>query len=341
MKHQPWLRTARFDLAFICAPAFLVSLIALVSHGSISPSSAFSWLFLVVFVDVAHVYSTLFKTYFDREELSRRPVLYIAVPLAAWAAGVFLYTFGALTFWRVLAYLAVFHFVRQQYGFMRLYAHADESTATRRRVEAASVYLAALVPILHWHATLPKAFHWFVEGDFMDLSMIEPFLVVGWLTLAACLISFFYFETSSWRRTGFWNVPKTLIIVGTALSWSIGIVLFDDDWTFTLTNVVAHGIPYFALIWLTGAKKPASGRFSFFVPRYAWAFLAIPIAIAYFEEGLWDAWVWGEHATLYPWTNPFAGIVRDRSIMNVLVPLLALPQATHYLLDGFIWKRDR
>jgi hypothetical protein len=23
------------------------------------------------------------------------------------------------------------------------------------------------------------------------------------------------------------------------------------------------------------------------------------------------------------------------------VPLLALPQATHYLLDGFIWRRPR
>ena len=32
-----------------------------------------------------------------------------------------LYSRGELVFWRALAYLAVFHFVRQQYGWMALY----------------------------------------------------------------------------------------------------------------------------------------------------------------------------------------------------------------------------
>ncbi|WP_288880196.1 hypothetical protein [Pedobacter panaciterrae] len=30
--------------------------------------------------------------------------------------------------------------------------------------------------------------------------------------------------------------------------------------------------------------------------------------------------------------------VIDMSMLTLLVPLLALPQSTHYVLDGFIWK---
>jgi hypothetical protein len=43
------------------------------------------WAFFscVVAVDVAHVYATLFRTYWDREELGRHPLRYASLPLAA------------------------------------------------------------------------------------------------------------------------------------------------------------------------------------------------------------------------------------------------------------------
>ncbi len=28
----------------------------------------------------------------------------------------------------------------------------------------------------------------------------------------------------------------------------------------------------------------------------------------------------------------------DPDIMKIIVPLLALPQVTHYIIDGFIWR---
>jgi hypothetical protein len=31
--------------------------------------------------------------------------------------------------------------------------------------------------------------------------------------------------------------------------------------------------------------------------------------------------------------------VRPGGFENVLVPLLAVPQITHYVLDGFLWRR--
>jgi hypothetical protein len=47
--------------------------------------------------------------------------LYSLVPLLGFAIGVALYSEGELVFWRALAYLAVFHFIRQQYGWVALY----------------------------------------------------------------------------------------------------------------------------------------------------------------------------------------------------------------------------
>lgn len=33
--------------------------------------------------------------------------------------------------------------------------------------------------------------------------------------------------------------------------------------------------------------------------------------------------------------------VQDNLLLDILVPLLALPQITHYVLNGFIWKVSR
>ena len=41
-----------------------------------------AWVPAILLVDVAHVYATAFRVYFDRDELQRRPLLYFAVPLA-------------------------------------------------------------------------------------------------------------------------------------------------------------------------------------------------------------------------------------------------------------------
>ena len=58
----------------------------------------------------------------DAKEFKRRRRLYLGVPALAVLVGVSLQWLGGnLWFWRVLAYLAVFHFVRQQWGWVAMY----------------------------------------------------------------------------------------------------------------------------------------------------------------------------------------------------------------------------
>ncbi len=62
-------------------------------------------------------------------------------------------------------------------------------------------------------------------------------------------------------------------------------------------------------------------------------FLATLWAIAYLEELIWDRAIWHDRSWLFG-----ASIDVGRAAM-LLVPLLAVPQLTHYLLDGFLWRR--
>src|SRR6185503_17294048 len=109
----PWLFSAGTDLSVFLGSA-AVSLVALwigaragVLYGD---TPDWAWVPAVLLIDVAHVYATGFRVYFDKDELSRRPGLYLLVPLIGFAIGVALYSEGELVFWRALAYLAVFHF---------------------------------------------------------------------------------------------------------------------------------------------------------------------------------------------------------------------------------------
>ena len=64
---------------------------------------------------------------------------------------------------------AVFHFIKQQAGFVALYlrAGAEAPTAFDRRLCTAAVWAGTAGPVLYWHASLPRRFSWFMDGDFL------------------------------------------------------------------------------------------------------------------------------------------------------------------------------
>lgn len=356
---QPWLSSAAWDSILIISPAFVTSFIALIFAPQLDNSAAlplWAWVTFVLLVDVAHVYATLFRTYLDRKAFKQNGTILLTIPLACWVVGCLLYCMDALFFWRALAYLAVFHFIRQQYGFMALYARKDPASYRKFHwLDSACIYAATLYPIIYWHTHLPRNFNWFVSGDFAEslpaaFSEIAllAYLVVGTLYIAKELILL--------KTSGFLNIPKNLIVFGTALSWWVGIVALNSDIAFTMTNVITHGIPYMALIWLyrqstirdleaadaSMHEKPTnSALITRTALTYVPAFVFLLWALAYLEEGLWDGFVWREHLSFF---LPFAGLpaINDVSILAILIPLLSLPQSTHYVLDGFIWRvKDR
>ena len=331
-----WLFSRNIDLTVFLGSA-LASLVLLAVGWKLgildSESPDWTWISAVLLIDVAHVWSTSFRVYFDKEELKRRLWLYLLVPISGYAVGVALYSEGDLTFWRALAIVAVFHFVRQQYGWVALYRRKlNETNTWTWWIDAAAVYLATIYPLAFWMASLPRNFQWFVENDFFLLpdlvdDILFPVYIIALTAYAAKSIYLFYTER-------FLNPGKDIVVATTAVCWYVGIVLFNSDYAFTVTNVIIHGVPYFALIWFYAkARRESTGPFYRAFSSNWVVFLATLWAFAYVEELFWNRGVWHERTWLF-------GENWDWSEWKVyLVPLLAVPQLTHYILDGFIWRR--
>lgn len=333
----PWLFGARTDLAVFLGSAILsLALLALGWQLGLLHQDSPEWIWVpaVLAIDVAHVWSTIFRVYLDSEEFARRRKLYIGIPIVAYALGVAAYSVGPLFFWRCAAYLAVYHFVRQQYGWVAMYRRrAGEDSRLGRYIDTAAIYAATLYPLIHWHAHLPREFWWFVTGDFASpVPTIVPTLLFP--LYVAILATYAARSLWLWRAQRRGNPGKDIVVVTTALCWHLGIVTFNSDYAFTVTNVVIHGVPYFALVYFharrrAGARKPGAIAIAASGPV---AFVLVLIALAYGEELFWDRLVWQERSWLFgdSWGSPQLGL---------LVPLLALPQLSHYLIDGFVWRK--
>ena len=332
-----WVFSPRLDLLTFGGSALL-------SLGLLALGLAFGWdeqpvsptLFVgaVVLVDVAHVWSTSLRTYCDRESFTRHKTLYLTLPLAGYVAGLALYSEGPLLFWRAFAYLAVFHFVRQQSGWVKLARLGDDATPSW--LDALVIHSAAFAPIAYWHAHLPRAFDWFITGDFL----VMPEAAARLLWISSCILfvisifSYIVLHARAGRRQA-WG--KHLVVSTTIALWWLGIVVFDSDYAFTVTNVFAHGIPYLVLIAVYARRRSplvAGGWLAHFRTHTVPKLLGAVWLVAWLEELLWDRTVWHDHPTLFGASISLGGMA------PFWVPLLALPQLTHYALDGFIWRRS-
>jgi hypothetical protein len=335
-----WVFSPRGDLLAFAGPLVLAGVVVLlVARGGGLGADVPPWAFalLIVGCDVAHVWSTLFRTYLDPRERRRRAAALALVPAGCFLGGVLLHALDGAWFWRALAYLAAFHFVRQQWGFMAYSRRAAGETSRFDRVlDQVAIYDATLFPLLWWHANLPRAFVWFVDGDFVagtpaavgDAGHAVHFAVLGaWVARQAWLFA---------RGRGV-NLGKALVLGTTWVAWYGGIVVLDSDVAFTATNVLAHGVPYLVLVrrWGTARFRGERGAVAaVFRPAGVVAFYGIVLALAFVEEGLWDRLVWRTHGSLFP--VPAADL--GAGVLAVLVPLLAVPQATHYVLDALLWR---
>ncbi len=338
---NPWLHSATWDVAVFGGSAALAS--ALLVWGQVTgvlrgETPAWAWVATVVAVDVAHVWSTAYRIYLDPVERRRRPALYIGTPLIAYTLGVLLYSASSAFFWRVLAYLAVAHFVRQQYGWMALYRRRlGVLSRLDRCLDDAAIYSATLYPLLHWHAHLPREFAWFLEGDFLP-GLPPSAAEILWPVHVAISVAYVARQVQLVLQGRPVSWGKNLVVATTWLAWYGGIVVLGSDYAFTVTNVLVHGIPYLAVVWLYGRNRYAASASPvlsqvFRRGRVA-LFLAPLFVLAWGEEWLWDLFLWHERGALFPGPALFP----SSDTLALLVPLLALPQATHYVLDAWIWR---
>lgn len=332
-----------WDLTWFVVPGLLAAAWGL-GIGLLDPtpedSSLGLWILGVLLVDVAHVYASLYRTYLDPvARRTHRKRLIWAPILCAWF-GFLLHLESPRLFWSVLAYVAIFHFIKQQVGFALLYVKAGDESSLDRKLTVWAMWTATLVPVVYWHTSLPRNIAWFMQGDLVE--WIPPALGAMVLWAQAPLWLVFLGRRAWLARAGRPNPMVPALVGVTALCWNLGIVVFDDDRIFTITNVFLHGIPYMALVWLAGGRDRIQGLLSRRSKR-PWGlltllgvFYGVLVILAFTEEALWDRWVWHDHPELFGVAQGGPG--PESMAMAALVALLTVPQATHYLLDRWIWR---
>src|SRR5258707_14800445 len=92
-----WLFSQKIDLTVFLGSAVTALLLLAVGWqlGYLTGETPeWTWVSAVLFIDVAHVWSTSFRVYFDKAEFKRRFLVYMVVPGFCCAGGVALFSAG-------------------------------------------------------------------------------------------------------------------------------------------------------------------------------------------------------------------------------------------------------
>lgn len=381
-----WFGGRGFDLGFFHVPIWFCwgVVFCLPSSLMYAKMPIWGWVLIVLLIDVGHVWATVFRTYFDPEHRARNRDLLWGFPLLSFVVAWLLAYISTALFWRVLAYFALYHFIKQQVGITALYhgrlsgvllRGVGEAERTQRKAwlgrvrfwDRVCIYIATGLPILYWHTHLPRKISWFAQGDFVSWLMytqrlrsvgwgwsvydVLVWLVVGvWVGSVVGWVGLHVYTAKRYDVGLAWG--KILWVTGTYVNWYLGIVYLDSPFAFALTNVVAHGIPYYGLVYMytenawrdeERAKRLAWAVWRPYLTRrvFSVALFVVPVLLfSFWEEYFWDLLVHGrDHAAFYGFflRYPIAA-VKEPAWRAFWIAFLTIPQATHYFLDGFLWK---
>ena len=352
-KHvQNWVLDPVQDTVLVIAAPLLVLALALLAFRTLPAANATSLIIVThVVLTVAHHLPTFIRIYGDVELFRRHRWSFVLAPIIPllFSAGIlayinyrglpveyFLYLYIMLAIWDP------WHFLRQHYGFMRLYDRANEAPkplAARMDLTLCSVwfvyimlasgawlagmlqdlYVTARIPVIL--ATPPDAIAR-VTVVMRDIAFLVTAAYVGYL--AWC-----------WRRGYFISLAKLALIAATFgvmyLMYAPNAWMQDlaPEWTFKVGFAalgIVHMTQYLAIVWRYNRRlgqmpgRSRAGVFTRLHSRGGWLIAAcyVLVCLAY-----------GELITT---------VHANRWIMSVLLAVGFTSTLMHYYFDGFIWK---
>lgn len=348
-----WVTSKWMDLGVFLIPVWVMWAVFLLFQDGLSSLDLplWAWVVFILGLDVSHVWSSLFRTYLDKEEFQAQKRMLILAPIAALLLSILLLYFGPWLFWRIMAYLAVFHFIKQQYGFVALYKVRAKERYKGVISDKLIVYIATVYPLIFWHFNSDSNINWFVENDFFQLHQFLPETAIQ--TGFSILNMLYWFIILWWilaqiraKRAGNTISNGKLFWIGTtAINWWFGIIYFNSDLVFSISNVVAHGLPYLGLIYFYGNGRATlrQGKTPMVSKRLKWlgVLIATVLVFALIEEYFWDMLVYRDHSVFFETIYPYRwNQLMDTWPVIIAIAFLALPQQVHYIADGFIWKMN-
>jgi hypothetical protein len=344
-----WIFSIKIDIITLFLPVWLIWIVCFLLPEPFLNQNLplWIWVLIVMGIDVSHVWSTIFRTYLDKGEFKRHQKVLIFTPIIIFVSLFVIASFSIIWFWRVMAYLALHHFIKQQYGFLAIYRAKSKLKLGKIFNDKWIIYFSMLYPVFYWHFANKRKFQWFHSGDFFNFFSFIKFNENTWhifhilyvLIILAWLVEEIYYNHQNFA----WG--KNLWILTTAGNWFLGIVYFNSDIAFTLTNVVGHGIPYIVLVFFYVEKKKSltQSKIYFWLTFKNIAFMFfIIILLAFLEEYCWD-WLLNRQKSLFfnLFLNYPTHLIQNHYLQAFFFSLLSIPQVSHYIIDGYIWKNNK
>jgi hypothetical protein len=349
---QNWVLTPFQDSLLIIAAPLLVLGAALVMFRVLGPLEATAYIILAhVVMTVAHHLPTFIRIYGDVELFKRFKRSFILAPTLSltfsfavlgylnykgYPLEYFFYIYIMLALWDP------WHFLRQHYGFMRIYDR--QNAAPGRFAARMDLWLC-----LTWFAYILLASGDWIPGVLEDLQrhaqigalLAIPAGALPRLTEAmydvaiAMSVAYLLYLGWCWRRGYFISGAKlalfaitfgVMYVAYTPNSW---ILSAAPGWTFKVGFAVlgiVHMTQYLAIVWrynrsLTKREDRArAGVFRSFHARGTWLTAVVYVAVC------------------LAYGSTITTVHEGRWVMSVLLAVGFTSTLMHYYFDGFIWK---
>lgn len=274
---QPWLHSAQWDLSFLILSVLIAAIpysIYILFGGqalqsaSVKGTSAYNARVLVnnlvaVFIGGPHMYATFTRTIMDRDFLRKRfwfiassvlvPITVITMAVLSYETYVWLLS--------IFFALASLHALQQIIWLTEAYnLKARLAMSLKSRLIDYGVVLTSLYPI---------AVYKMVRGEFKigPVELKYNAIIAGWTWLAALtaivfsvMLVLFIGKTYLEYRSGYFNVPKTLLISLTVLLMFWTPIFPNMDTAFQGVNTW-HSFQYLALTWYANRlREHKTGR---------------------------------------------------------------------------------
>lgn len=145
-----------------------------------------------------------------------------------------------------------------------------------------------------------------------------------------------------------------LWIMTSSLNWYLGIVYFKSETIFYWTIIISHGVPYIGLILHYLSTQIKKGRYQLNITRKQLGYCSLATIlftstmvftaihaygfdVFYLQQG--SPWL-DQFTAVFPISDSIFRYIENHSwVRAVLATILMFPIYTHFVLDGYIWKR--
>ncbi|HEX7174415.1 MAG TPA: hypothetical protein VF240_03925 [Pyrinomonadaceae bacterium] len=331
-----WIIGARDDLVWIIGSVASSYLMFALYVGGVVPLLPMVALWAIL-IDAPHVFATLSRTYFDREERRARKrllwwsLLFFAVGPVMVLAG----ASSALAFFFLAALWAYYHLVKQHYGFMVLYKKKNADLARADNVlDRAFLALAFWLPFVIFIARDPEAMERVPAPLHRAVSYLEWTLIVA-TAVAATLWLARQLQRAARREP--LNVPKYLLLAAAIpMHWVVLLTpMPHKPIAIVALLTVYHNLQYHRLVWFHNQKYTRGDDRR---ERFGGAELISRRLAFYVLFGiLFGLWYQGPRQYVH-WSSGFG----QRDLSTQLFSSFFWGYAfIHYYLDSKIWRVRR